>query len=157
MTHHVGAQIGAGLYCGVAQYPRAVCWETALRAQNLSTPIRHLGGFPSPSDTVPNALSQKVAPGSCTKSSVPAIETDQILTNEQKVCRCPFCCLWSSVNPNLWVRWEYARRRCSSGLGCLVSTTRCHVPGFAHTFGLHQWIADGRDGQCDWAFKHQNR
>jgi hypothetical protein len=24
----------------------------------------------------------------------------------------------SSANPNLWVRWEYARRRCSSGLGC---------------------------------------
>jgi hypothetical protein len=22
----------------------------------------------------------------------------------------------SSVDPNFWVRWEYARRRCSSGL-----------------------------------------
>jgi hypothetical protein len=39
----------------------------------------------------------------------------------------------------------------------LLGTTRCHVPGFAHNFGLHPWIADGRDGQCDWAFKHQNR
>jgi hypothetical protein len=28
----------------------------------------------------------------------------------------------------------------------LVGTIRCHVPGFAHNFGLHPWIADGRDG-----------
>jgi hypothetical protein len=27
----------------------------------------------------------------------------------------------------------------------LLGTTRCHVPGFAHTFGLHPWIADGRE------------
>jgi hypothetical protein len=38
-----------------------------------------------------------------------------------------------------------------------LGTTRCHVPGFAHNVGLHPWISDGRDGQCDWAFKHQNR
>jgi hypothetical protein len=35
-----------------------VCWETALRAQNILTPSRHLGGLPSPSDTVPSASRQ---------------------------------------------------------------------------------------------------
>ena len=28
----------------------------------------------------------------------------------------------------------------------LLGTTRCHFPGFAHTFGLDPWIADGRGG-----------
>jgi hypothetical protein len=52
----------------------------------------------------------------------------------------------------------YVQRRCSSELGGLVSTTRCHAPGgLAHNFGLDSWIADGRGGQCDCAIKHQNR
>jgi hypothetical protein len=52
----------------------------------------------------------------------------------------------SSVNPKLWVRWKYVRRRCSSELGRYVSTIRCHVPGFARSFGLGPWIADVRGG-----------
>jgi hypothetical protein len=40
------------------------------------------------------ALSQVAAPGSCTKSSVPAsIETGNNRTNEQTISICPFCCL----------------------------------------------------------------
>ena len=41
------------------QYARTVCWETALRAQNFLTPIRHLGGLASPSDTISNAPRQQ--------------------------------------------------------------------------------------------------
>jgi hypothetical protein len=36
----------------------------------------------------------------------------------------------------------------------LVSTIRCHVPGFARSFALGPWIADVRGGQYDCAFKH---
>ena len=45
------------------------------------------------------ALSQRVAPGSCTQSCCSATETDQILTNEQNIPRCPFCCLCCRAAP----------------------------------------------------------
>jgi hypothetical protein len=52
----------------------------------------------------------------------------------------------SSVDPKLWVRWKYVRRRCSSKLARSVGTIRCHSPGFARSFGFGPWIADVRGG-----------
>ena len=77
----------------------------------------------------PYALSQMVAPGSCTKSSVPAIETDQILTNEQKVCHCPFCCLWpiEVTQLTIAVGWCYVVcNRASFTRGCARAGAEKH-------------------------------
>ena len=51
----------------------------------------------------PYALIQRVAPGSCTQSCCSATETDQILTNEQNIPHCPFCCLCSDITNEMVV------------------------------------------------------
>jgi hypothetical protein len=46
------------------------------------------------------ALIQRVAPGPCTQSCCSVTETGKILTNEQKVSHCPFCCLCCRPRPS---------------------------------------------------------